>query len=223
MLPRRRRSSSGSSTGRRVTKILSTHHHPDHTMANPELAAHFGVPVFGHSPTRVGLPGFTDGVDEGDTVAVGRRDGPRALHPRAHAGDVAYVFDEAGALFCGDTLFAAGCGRLFEGTRGDDVRGPLPASSTPCRTTRASTAATSTPRATSRSRSTSSPTTRPFGERLERVRAIRAAGGRRLARRHARGDDRSPPRSARRRERIPSCVPADAAELGRIRRLKDSF
>jgi hydroxyacylglutathione hydrolase len=100
----------------RVTKILSTHHHPDHSMANPELARHFGVPVFGHVSDRDRLPGFTGGVEEGDAVEVGRQRA-RVLHIPAHTrGHVAYVFDDAAAVFCGDTLFAAGCGRLFEGT-----------------------------------------------------------------------------------------------------------
>jgi hydroxyacylglutathione hydrolase len=103
-------------TGARVTKILSTHHHPDHSMANPELARRFEAPVFGHVSDASRIPGFTDGLEEGDRVEVGRA-AARVLfvpaHTRAH---IAYFFDEAGAVFCGDTLFAAGCGRLFEGT-----------------------------------------------------------------------------------------------------------
>src|SRR5512139_430975 len=57
--------------GLRVTKVLSTHHHPDHSGANPELAARFGVPVIGHRSDSARLPGFTDGVEEGDRVSVG--------------------------------------------------------------------------------------------------------------------------------------------------------
>ena len=103
-------------TGARVTQILSTHHHPDHSMANPELAKRWNVPVLGHASDRDRLPGFTRGLEEGDTVAVGR-EVARILHIPAHTrGHIAYVFDDALALFCGDTLFAAGCGRLFEGT-----------------------------------------------------------------------------------------------------------
>jgi hydroxyacylglutathione hydrolase len=103
-------------TGARVAKILSTHHHPDHSMANPALAERFGVPVYGHASDRDRLPGFTNGLEEGDTVAVGRHVA-RILHIPAHTrGHIAYVFGDAQAVFCGDTLFAAGCGRLFEGT-----------------------------------------------------------------------------------------------------------
>lgn len=102
--------------GCKVTRILSTHHHPDHSAANPDLAKRYGVPVYGHVSDGNRIPGFTDGLTEGDLLLVGREEA-RILfipaHTRAH---IAYVFDDAQALFCGDTLFAAGCGRLFEGT-----------------------------------------------------------------------------------------------------------
>lgn len=103
-------------TGARVTQILSTHHHPDHSAANPELAKRWHAPVLGHVSDRERLPGFTRGLEEGDTIAVGR-EVARILHIPAHTrGHIAYVFDDALAVFSGDTLFAAGCGRLFEGT-----------------------------------------------------------------------------------------------------------
>ncbi len=102
--------------GARVTKILSTHHHGDHSAANPALAKRFDAPVFGHTSDSGRLPGQTDGLEEGDTLMVGR-ESARVLFIPAHTrGHIAYVFDAAGAVFCGDTLFAAGCGRLFEGT-----------------------------------------------------------------------------------------------------------
>lgn len=100
--------------GARVAKILSTHHHPDHSMANPELAKRYGAPVYGHASDRERLPGFTHGLEEGDAVAVGRETARILFIPAHTRGHIAYVFD--GAVFCGDTLFAAGCGRLFEGT-----------------------------------------------------------------------------------------------------------
>jgi len=104
------------STGARVTQVLSTHHHPDHSMANPDLAQLWGVPVLGHASDADRLPGFTRGLQEGDQVAVGRQLA-HVLHIPAHTrGHIAYVFAAAHAVFCGDTMFAAGCGRLFEGT-----------------------------------------------------------------------------------------------------------
>jgi len=102
--------------GAKVTRILSTHHHPDHSMANPQLAERYGAPVFGHVSDAERLPGFTDGLDEGDTVTVGRQEARVLFIPAHTRGHIAYVFDDAGAVFCGDTLFAGGCGRLFEGT-----------------------------------------------------------------------------------------------------------
>jgi hydroxyacylglutathione hydrolase len=103
------------SEGARVTKLLTTHHHADHCGANPALAKRYDVPVFGHVSDAHLIPGFTDGLEEGDTVRVGQQSG-RVLHVPAHtSGHIAYVFDEAKAVFSGDTLFAGGCGRLFEG------------------------------------------------------------------------------------------------------------
>ena len=103
-------------TGATVTKVLSTHHHFDHSAANPDLSKRYGVPVFGHASDEGRLPGLTNGLEEGDTVEVGR-ERARILHIPAHTrGHIAYVFDAADAVFSGDTLFAGGCGRLFEGT-----------------------------------------------------------------------------------------------------------
>ena len=103
--------------GATVTQILSTHHHPDHAMANSTLAAHFGgVPVRGHVSDADRLEGFTDGLDEGDTVSIGRESAQVLFIPCHTQGHVAYWFEDAEALFSGDMLFAAGCGRTFEGT-----------------------------------------------------------------------------------------------------------
>ncbi|HTO54512.1 MAG TPA: hydroxyacylglutathione hydrolase [Myxococcota bacterium] len=100
--------------GVRVTKILSTHHHPDHSAANPELATRFKAPVYGHVSDAARLPGFTNGLEEGNRVAIGRLEAEVVFIPAHTRGHIAYVLP--GAVFCGDTLFAGGCGRLFEGT-----------------------------------------------------------------------------------------------------------
>jgi len=102
--------------GVRVTKVLSTHHHFDHTAANPDLAKRYGVPVYGHVSDSGRIPGFSDGLEEGDSIAVGRQTARILFVPAHTSGHIAYVFDEAGAAFTGDTLFVGGCGRLFEGT-----------------------------------------------------------------------------------------------------------
>ena len=99
--------------GVRVTKVLSTHHHLDHSGANPELASRYHVPVIGHASDSARIPGFTSGVNEGETVGVGGLEAEVVFIPAHTRGHVAYAFP--GAVFCGDTLFAGGCGRLFEG------------------------------------------------------------------------------------------------------------
>jgi hydroxyacylglutathione hydrolase len=103
-------------TGARVEKILSTHHHMDHSKANPDLAKRYGAPVFGHVSDAGRIPGFTDGLEEGDTLSVGEQTARILFIPAHTRGHIAYVFEDARAVFCGDTLFAGGCGRLFEGT-----------------------------------------------------------------------------------------------------------
>jgi len=94
--------------------ILATHHHPDHVGGIPELLARGKVPVYG--PRREPIATLTHPVAEGDTVTIPELGLALSVldipgHTRAH---VAYY--GAGSLFCGDTLFACGCGRLFEGT-----------------------------------------------------------------------------------------------------------
>ncbi|HIF95062.1 MAG: hydroxyacylglutathione hydrolase [Myxococcales bacterium] len=103
-------------TGAEVKLILSTHHHFDHSKANPELARRYGAPVYGHVSDSERLPGMTHGIDEGDKIQVGNQSARVLFIPSHTSGHVAYVFDEAKAVFTGDMLFAAGCGRLFEGT-----------------------------------------------------------------------------------------------------------
>ena len=102
-------------TGAKVKLILSTHHHFDHSMANPQLAERYGAPVYGHESDAERLPGMTKGVDEGDEFQVGNQRGRVLFIPSHTTGHVAYVFDDSKAVFTGDMLFAGGCGRLFEG------------------------------------------------------------------------------------------------------------
>jgi hydroxyacylglutathione hydrolase len=94
--------------------ILVTHHHADHTGGVQALAASHGAPVIG--PAQERIPARTRGVRQGDVVeleALGLRF--EVLEVPGHtAGHVAYAGH--GAVFCGDTLFSGGCGRLFEGT-----------------------------------------------------------------------------------------------------------
>lgn len=99
--------------GWRLTHILNTHHHWDHSGGNRELKAAFGAEVVGPETDRSRIPA----IDTGVTEAAGWRFGPLTvgvLEVPAHTrGAVAYVFGQA--VFTGDTLFTLGCGRLFEG------------------------------------------------------------------------------------------------------------
>jgi len=94
--------------------ILNTHHHRDHTGGNEGLLARHNLEVFGHKSDQGRIFGLTRGVDEGDEVAVGELRGKVLFIPGHTTGHVAYLFGNN--LFCGDTLFTAGCGRIFEGT-----------------------------------------------------------------------------------------------------------
>jgi hydroxyacylglutathione hydrolase len=96
------------------TVILCTHHHGDHVGGVEDILKHHSVPVYG--PARERIPAVNYRLSEGDRVNL-----PElglefdVLDVPGHtAGHIAYY--GAGMLFCGDTLFSAGCGRLFEGT-----------------------------------------------------------------------------------------------------------
>ncbi len=101
-----------------LTAILATHHHNDHVGGIAALLARFAVPVFG--PAGEAIPGRTRALAEGDVVDVpGLPLRFRVLDVPGHtAGHIAYTGDVDGVpcVFCGDTLFAGGCGRIFEGT-----------------------------------------------------------------------------------------------------------
>jgi hydroxyacylglutathione hydrolase len=100
-----------------LTAILCTHHHLDHVGGNTALLARFPVPVFG--PAGESIPGRTHPLSEGDHIVLpGVGVELDVLDIPGHtAGHIACAGDIDGpTVFCGDTLFAAGCGRLFEGT-----------------------------------------------------------------------------------------------------------
>jgi len=102
--------------GWRADAIWTTHWHPDHTAGNAELKARYGCAVIGPEAERSKIPTLDHGVDEGDTVQIGDHQATVLMTPGHTAGHIVFHFADDGLLFSGDTLFAMGCGRLFEGT-----------------------------------------------------------------------------------------------------------
>lgn len=102
--------------GWRLTHILNTHHHGDHTGGNIELKRATGAQVVGARKDAARLPGLDVEVVEGDTFLLGHAAAMVFETPGHTSGHIAFWFPDSHALFCGDTLFSLGCGRLFEGT-----------------------------------------------------------------------------------------------------------
>lgn len=102
----------------KLTHILNTHHHWDHTDGNLELKTAIGCVIIGsdYDVSRGRIPGAARGVQDGDTIAFGTLCFQVIFVPGHTLGHCIYYCPELQALFSGDTLFTLGCGRLFEGT-----------------------------------------------------------------------------------------------------------
>lgn len=97
----------------RPVAILLTHHHPDHVGGVADLLRHFRVPVYGPEGLHPG-PAYHP-VSEGDALSPGGL-GLRVIEIPGHTLDHLAYYHDGGLLFCGDTLFTGGCGRVFEGS-----------------------------------------------------------------------------------------------------------
>ena len=102
--------------GWKITQIWNTHWHPDHTGGNADIKTATGCHITGPEAEKERIPTLDTMVKEGDIVKLGDVVADVIDVPAHTAGHIAFHFASEGEVFVGDTLFAMGCGRLFEGT-----------------------------------------------------------------------------------------------------------
>lgn len=102
--------------GWKLTHILNTHHHFDHAGGNETLKARWNCTVVGADNDAARIPGIDVRVADGDRFEFGAATAKVLEVPGHTTGHIAYYFEADGMVFVGDTLFALGCGRLFEGS-----------------------------------------------------------------------------------------------------------
>lgn len=99
-----------------INKILNTHWHPDHTGGNLAIKEATGAQIIGPAGENGRVPGLDVALKEGNRVSIGTHQAEVWEVPGHTIGHIAYIFHEDKVAFVGDTMFAMGCGRLFEGT-----------------------------------------------------------------------------------------------------------
>ncbi|WP_445372825.1 hydroxyacylglutathione hydrolase [Methylomonas sp. HW2-6] len=102
--------------GLALNYIFNTHHHNDHIGANLELKAATGCKIVGAKSDHSRIPGIDIALGDGDRIALGGETLAAIDTPGHTIGHIVYYSAGSNALFCGDTLFSLGCGRLFEGS-----------------------------------------------------------------------------------------------------------
>ena len=195
--------------GWRLTQVLNTHWHPDHTGGNQGIQAATGAPIT--APAEAERVSKVDRVvREGDRVTVAGRDAVVWDIPAHTAGHIAYYFEGEGMIFVGDTMFAMGCGRLFEGTAEQMYANMQRIAALPgdvriyC--------GHEYTLANARFAEQADPENRAVQQRMERVKALREAGEITL-----------PTTVAEERETNPFVRATNVEEFARLRAAKDSF
>jgi len=191
-----------------ITQVWNTHWHPDHTGGNLAIKEATGANISG--PAAEAIPGRDVELKEGDEIRLGDQLGKVIEVPGHTSGHIALIFDEDRVAFVGDTLFAMGCGRLFEGTAEQMYRSLQRLTALPedmrlyC--------AHEYTLANARFAAHALPGDAPVERRLSQVKRLRESGKMTV-----------PTTVAQERETNPFVRATDASEFARLRREKDSF
>ena len=191
-----------------ISRVWNTHWHPDHTGGNLAIKDSTGASISG--PQRETIPGRDVPLVEGAEVRIGTHRGRVIEVPGHTLGHIAIIFDEERIAFVGDTLFAMGCGRLFEGTPEQMYRSLQRLTGLPD-DTRLYCAHEYT-LSNARFAAYAEPDNPAVAIRLEQVKALRDAGAITL-----------PTTVAQERETNPFVRATDVTEFARRRAAKDSF
>ncbi len=195
--------------GWRITQIWNTHWHPDHTGGNAEIKAATGCTITG--PSENGrIPTLDRIVAEGDTARIGGIAADVIEVPAHTSGHIAYHLPSEEVVFVGDTLFAMGCGRLFEGSPEQMFANLTRLAALPPET--AVYCAHEYTQSNGRYALIAEPGNQAIIDRMARVDRARAAG-----------EATVPTTIALERATNPFLRAGDAAELGRRRAAKDAF
>lgn len=196
--------------GWRISQIWNTHWHPDHIGGNDAIRRRTGCTVTAPAAEAAKIPHIDRAVGEGDTVRIGGHVAHVLEVPAHTAGHIAYHLAADGAVFVGDTLFAMGCGRLFEGTAAQMFANMQRLAALPDDT--AVYCAHEYTLSNGRFAAVAEPDNRAIAERLAEVEAARA-----------RGEATVPTTIGAERATNPFMRAADAEELARRRSAKDVF
>jgi hydroxyacylglutathione hydrolase len=191
-----------------ISQVWNTHWHPDHTGGNLAIKQATGAPISG--PAGENIPGRDVDLKEGDEIRLGDHVGRVIEVPGHTLGHIALIFDDDRIAFVGDTLFAMGCGRLFEGTPEQMYRSLKRLTSLPAGTQLY--CAHEYTLSNARFAAHAVPGDTPIAERLAAVESQRSMGERTV-----------PTTVAQELATNPFVRASDADEFARLRREKDSF